>query len=263
MRLPSPPVAPVMWISRRRVLYAGLLGRHTPHALGATIVYVAIEQPLELRIGGGAWLAAEAAVVPPGVTHQVRSSGRMVGTLLIEPEALEPLQLRERLGTARGVLSIGDLPERFRALCVRLSFEGASAAFDDDRLDCALFGQPLGERTMDARIDRVVRRIREHPCAGHAAGAAAEASGLSTSRFLHLFKAEVGVPFRAFRTWKRARELLHHANRRLNLAHFALDSGYPDSTHFSHTVRRIFGMSPRDLFAGSRRLAIYSGDARA
>lgn len=252
-----------MWISRRRVLYAGLLGRHTPHTLGATIVYAAIEQPLELRVGGGAWIAADAAVVPPGVSHQVRSAGRMVGTLLIEPESLEPGQLCERLGTARGVLPVGDLPERFRALCVRLAADGANAAFDDDRLDCALFGQPLRGRALDARIEQVVRRIREQPCSGHAALEAAEASGLSTSRFLHLFKAEVGVPFRAFRTWKRARELLHHANRRLNLAHFALDSGYPDSTHFSHTVRRVFGLNPRDLFAGSRRLAIYSGNARA
>lgn len=253
-----------MWISRRRVLYAGLLGRHTPHALGATIVYVAIEEPLELRIGGGAWLAADGAVVPPGVSHQVRSSGRMVGTLLIEPEGLDQNQLRERLDTARvGVLSSGDMPERFRALCGRLAAKGANAAFDDDLLDCALFGQPLRERTLDVRINRVVCRIREQPCSDHAAEAAAAASGLSTSRFLHLFKAEVGVPFRAFRIWKRARGLLHHANRRLNLAHFALDSGYPDSTHFSHTVRRIFGVNPRDLFAGSRRLAIYSGDAQA
>ena len=80
---------------------------------------------------------------------------------------------------------------------------------------------------------------------------------LSFSRFLHLFRENVGAPFRSFRTWKRARSLLHYVNRDANLAHVALDTGYPDSTHFSHSIRQIYGMKPKDMFAGSRRLAIY------
>ena len=80
---------------------------------------------------------------------------------------------------------------------------------------------------------------------------------LSFSRFLHLFRENVGAPFRSFRTWKRARSLLQYVNRDANLAHVALDTGYPDSTHFSHSIRQIYGMKPKDMFAGSRRLAIY------
>jgi len=80
---------------------------------------------------------------------------------------------------------------------------------------------------------------------------------LSFSRFLHLFKQEVGAPFRSFRTWKRARSLLHYVNRESNLAHVALDAGYPDSTHFSHSIRQVYGLKPKDIFAGSRRLAVY------
>ena len=80
---------------------------------------------------------------------------------------------------------------------------------------------------------------------------------LSFSRFLHLFKQEIGVPFRSFRTWKRARSLLHYINRDSNLAHAALDTGYPDSTHFSHSIRQVYGLKPKDIFAGSRRLEIH------
>jgi hypothetical protein len=74
----------------------------------------------------------------------------------------------------------------------------------------------------------------------------------------NLFKQEVGAPFRSFRTWKRARSLLHYVNRDANLAHVALDTGYPDSTHFSHSIRQVYGLKPKDIFAGSRRLAIYA-----
>jgi AraC-like DNA-binding protein len=92
-------------------------------------------------------------------------------------------------------------------------------------------------------------------------GCAAEV-GLSTSRFLHLFKQETGISFRSFRAWKRARHLLNFANQDLNLAHLAQDIGYPDSTHFSHSIRRFYGLKPRAIFSGSRDLMIYrSGQA--
>ena len=88
------------------------------------------------------------------------------------------------------------------------------------------------------------------------------AAGLSASRFLHLFKEETDISFRSFRAWKRARHLLNFANQDLNLAHLAQDIGYPDSTHFSHSIRRFYGLKPRAIFSGSRDLAIYrSGEA--
>jgi AraC-like DNA-binding protein len=74
---------------------------------------------------------------------------------------------------------------------------------------------------------------------------------------------ETGISFRAFRAWKRARHLLHFANQNLNLAHLAQDIGYPDSMHFSHSIRRFYGLKPRAIFSGSRDLAIYRSEQGA
>ena len=109
----------------------------------------------------------------------------------------------------------------------------------------------------------MIDTIKSDPSAPSSAEACAEQVHLSFSRFLHLFKQEVGVPFRSFRTWKRARSLLHYVNRDSNLAHVALDTGYPDSTHFSHSIRQVYGLKPKDIFAGSRRLSIYAQQAGA
>jgi hypothetical protein len=46
------------------------------------------------------------------------------------------------------------------------------------------------------------------------------------------------------------------ASQDINLA-FAQDICYPDSTHFSHSIRRFYGLKPRAIFSGSRDLAIY------
>jgi AraC-like DNA-binding protein len=125
-------------------------------------------------------------------------------------------------------------------------------------LDRLFFERPIAARQIDRRIQSVIDGIKRDPSSALSAEECAEAVHLSFSRFLHLFKQEVGVPFRSFRTWKRARSLLHYVNRDTNLAHVAQDTGYPDSTHFSHSIRQVYGLKPRDIFAGSRRLAIYA-----
>src|SRR5207245_10808436 len=109
-------------------------------------------------------------------------------------------------------------------------------------------------------VQRAFVQIGKFSCEPVTAASCATQAGLSSSRFLHLFKEQTGVSFRAFRAWKRARHLLHFANQNINLAHLAQDIGYPDSTHFSHSIRRFYGLKPRAIFLGSRDLAIYPSD---
>ena len=88
---------------------------------------------------------------------------------------------------------------------------------------------PLPARRLDARIARALEDMRNEPSGAATAQRCAALAGLSFSRFLHVFKAEVGTPFRRLRTWKRARSLLHHVTRDAHLVPVALDTGYPDS----------------------------------
>jgi AraC-like DNA-binding protein len=45
----------------------------------------------------------------------------------------------------------------------------------------------------------------------------------------------------------------------MTLTDVALDAGYPDATHFSHSIRQVYGLTPRSIFAGSRKLAVFAG----
>jgi AraC-like DNA-binding protein len=123
------------------------------------------------------------------------------------------------------------------------------------------FGEPLPRRALDPRVVRAIAQMTRFCGEPATAASCAAEVGLSASRFLHLFKQETGISFRSFRAWKRARHLLHFANQDLNLAHLAQDIGYPDSTHFSHSIRRFYGLKPRAIFSGSRDLAIYRSGA--
>jgi AraC-like DNA-binding protein len=124
-------------------------------------------------------------------------------------------------------------------------------------------GTALPDRDIDRRIKRSAASLNDFSGSKMSAADCADAAGLSASRFLHLFKQQTGVSFRAFRAWKRARHLLHFVNEDINLAHLAQDIGYPDSTHFSHSIRRFYGLQLRAIFSGSRDLAIYRSDPGA
>ena len=87
---------------------------------------------------------------------------------------------------------------------------------------------------------------------------------LSPSRFLHLFKEQTGISFRAFRAWKRARHLLHFVNEDINLAHLAQDIGYPHLDAFQPFDPPVLRTAaPRDFLrlTGSGDLPQRSGRA--
>lgn len=263
------PADRVMWITPDRVFYAGLLGEMSTRTMGGWLVYASLGAPLRVAVpatggAGGrggelAWSSGLLAVVPPYLPHQVVCGQRMVCTLTLEPDSLDPQQLPGVLQGPAGIRT--DAPalalwRRLRQAHDWLRTEGRGRALPAADFDAVVLGQALAPRPMSPRIRQVLDTMRSDPSQNTLAADCAASLGLSTSRFLHLFKDEVGASFRAVRTWKRARSLLHHVTRPANLAHLALDSGYPDSTHFSHSIRQVYGLSPRDLFAGSRRLTL-------
>lgn len=252
----------LMLISPQRVFYAGLLGRPRGRTPGALHIYSAIEGSVAVTRDGRTERAPMLAV-PPYVSHAVVSDYPAIVCITIEPETVQASELDrlanrlagpEGLQVRQRILAVYD---GIRSGTVRPA-EIATAEFD--RL---IFGAPLTPRVLDPRVAAIVAQLGENPERVMTAQDCASEAGLSQSRFLHLFKDETGVSFRAFRAWKRARHLLHFVNEDLNFAHLAQDIGYPDSTHFSHSIRRFYGLQPRAIFTGSRDLAIYRSETRA
>lgn len=250
-----------LYTSPDRVLYRGPLGHPRPRVFGAAVCYVGLRGRLRWTVPDarppGLAEAGEGHVLalPPGVRHHIAVSQGPVLCYLIEPEsAAWPGPPAALVGTQREcliALSGADLA-RWQA------DPGPSPCGPDAELDRLLLGQPLSARSIDARIGTVVEQVRADPALAWQAAEAAAHCGLSASRFMHLFKAEVGVGWRAFRAWKRARGLLGCVHSGENLTQLALTLGYPDATHFSHAIRQVTGLRPSDIISGSRHLGVWS-----
>lgn len=258
-----PPSERAMWLNADRVLYVGLLGEPSIRTFGAYSIYMSLRRPHRICIEGGEWQEAELSVVPPGTPHRIAAGERMICNLLIESDTVHreglPLYIRDGRGAVHApeaLRLIREGLERFRA-CPRHQYDRTE---DFDR---NFFGMALPDRLLDRRIRAVLERIKEDPNSHTSAEDCAVALHLSVSRFLHLFKAELGSSFRAFRTWQRARSVLYYVTQNSTLANIALDVGYPDSTHFSHSIRQVYGLTPKSIFAGCRKLALYGSGAAA
>jgi AraC-like DNA-binding protein len=89
--------------------------------------------------------------------------------------------------------------------------------------------------------------MRDEPQRAHRVTTLAARAGLSQSRFLHLFKAETGVPLRRYRIWNRMGAAIRASGEGASLTEAAHAAGFASSAHFSSAFRDMFGMMPSDL----------------
>ena len=248
---------PLMWITPGRVCYSGLLGRPSVRKIGGTSIYIAQQAPIRVSIDGEDWLESDLLVVPPYVPHCVASEARFITDLIVEPETVDHSLLPAVMRDQRGIVHAPEFVEHVRHALERLRACRDQLPLEDAAFDHAFFGNPLPRSTLDRRVTLVLADIASNPGDITSAADYAARANVSFSRFVHLFKDEVGAPLRSFRSWKRARSILAYVTQNANLADIAQQTGYPDSSHFSHSIRQVFGLTPKDVFAGSRRLQLH------
>ncbi|MDR0217557.1 MAG: AraC family transcriptional regulator [Enterobacteriaceae bacterium] len=70
---------------------------------------------------------------------------------------------------------------------------------------------------------------------------------LSESRFLHLFREQVGINFRAYLLWLRLNDAIEEIQMTDSLTSLANNCGFSDTAHFSRTCKMAYGIRPSDI----------------
>lgn len=228
------PVLPRIWAGPARALYVGPGLDLSPHLNVATTIAVSLRQPFGLRTwakaaGWSPWRSEVISVIPSETLHHLKSLGPMAFLYL------DPLTDR-RHPLSEAELMLGH--ERLRLAGPRVGLDEAFAAF-------GLRAQP----PRDARIARVVRAIERRPEAFGRLQDAATLACLSPSRFRARFDAELGLPFRRYRLWRRLAAVMRTIAAGGSLTEAAHAAGFSSSAHLSSTFKRMFGLAASDLLA--------------
>ncbi|TMO61752.1 AraC family transcriptional regulator [Pseudoalteromonas aurantia] len=185
-----------------------------------------------------------ALVLKENVPHQLTMHSGWV--ILIEPTSQVGLQVSAMLaGRETRSLNIPHVPNEFSPLTTLLG----------------LFNLRYQQQThqYDPRISQLLKQLDQclaGPCIkpDHwLAKDIAQQLNLSQSRFLHLFKENMGLPWRAYLLWRR----LICAITALKAGHSATQAaymaGFSDSAHLSRTFKKHFGITLQKLTALNNR----------
>lgn len=220
---PDAERTPRVWVGRSELVYVGPALGVRPHSTAVPRVLVGLDEPFTLG-----WGAEErttwCAYVPPRVRHRVLTPGRWWAVAYLEPGSHRDLRCRT------------DLPERADLL--------AAGGLDSGRSLLAALG-PDGRP--ESRLEAVLDRTLGDPGAPLPAEEAAALAGLSVSQFLREFGGTTGTSFRRFRQWARLLEATRRAPG--SLTAISADAGFASPSHFSDTVRAIFGFTASELLA--------------
>ena len=176
--------------------------------------------------------------IPSGIIHKVETNGASVLVFLYD--------------STTGVAKCGSDTEPIAdSICDKIIAEYSAflkndmcyAVFEENVI--RLLGLPIPRScAIDVRIGAAVKYIEENLSEKLTCGVVADRTGLSESRFSHLFREQVGMPFSAYVIYQRIMYVYFQIIRSgKNITEAAITAGFYSSGHFADVNRRVFGLS--------------------
>jgi AraC-like DNA-binding protein len=198
------------------------------------------------RIRGGRrdrWLTCGAALVRPDAVHEVDARKTPVLIAFVDVESSLGAALNQEIESDIFPIPPNQLA-RWRA---RLGENLSERCIDRwARMELLRGQMPL---RIHPKVLRVVKYLRDRVgiADDFSLKTLAEISGLSQTRFMHVFTESVGVPLRPYILWLRLQcascDLIHGQT----VTQAAHNAGFADAAHLTRTFRRMLGTSPTEL----------------
>jgi len=189
--------------------------------------------------------------VGPNTTQAFDAGGRPFLDLLMDPESIYFDMLSERLGRADAVVLDAAALQPYQD-SLRLIIRGEATCADALEIVLqviSLLGNRLPvRRPKDPRITEVARALSAELPIDPLTSELAAQCDLSTSRFMALFKAQMGLPVSQYILWHRLLLAARMTQDRQSFTDISVESGFYDQAHFTRTVRRMLGISPTALY---------------
>lgn len=247
-----------LFIWRNRSLYFGPSVQLDVHAYATLVLHVGLYRPFRIKVANGSWQTCRCAIVPAGTRHELDFDGGIQGKFFVETDSSDYLYFKRRFAFTEQTLQLFQDEELIDQFCWMYELDPAKVLIEKC-LDSLLKCDGSLHKVIDQRLQVAIDQICAEPDYNFPLSYLANRADLSPSRFLHLFKSHINVPYRRFRTWKRLFLALENLNSVDNLTLAALNAGFADATHFSHSFRDNFGINPAYVFRGINRFEAGGG----
>jgi AraC family transcriptional regulator len=223
-----------------------------PHSHHAIQIVVAIDGQVAIKAARGDWGSGRGIIVRHDVEHSYDGKGSQGAMIFVEPESYEGVWLQIGL-----VEDITMVPEAQSGMCADALKTFVDKPFESMEVGelirhCVLSlcaGAPPSRR-FDERVTTVLAAIQAAGELRISIEHAAAMAFLSPSRFAHLFKQQVGLPFRRYMLWRKLTRAMLAIGKEQTLAAAAHASDFADAAHLTRTFYQMFGIPPSVMMRG-------------
>ncbi len=234
------------------LLIAGSEGVVPSHSHHAIQVVITIDGEAGIGEPGRDWRSGRGIIVPPNVVHSYSGQGAYGAMLFVDPDSIEGIWLRSTI--ANKITIVPDSRVIPAAHALRRFCESPLESMDVGALvryfvESLSAGVPPA-RHPDPRMTKVLDMIASSEDLRLSLEQVAASVFLSPSRFQHLFKQQLGLPFRRYMLWRKVTRAMVAIARERTLAAAAQTSGFADAAHLTRTFHQMFGLPPSVLMQG-------------
>jgi AraC-like DNA-binding protein len=223
-----------------------------PHAHHAIQIVIAIDGEVGIHGKRGEWRMCRGAIVRQDVVHSFNPNGALEAMLFVDPESAEGVWLRSALRDDITVVPEARLAEPVAELRRFVDRPLESMGIQELIKHCVqslCTGAPPSRR-LDTRVTKVLASIRGSDELRMSVDDAAAMAFLSPSRFAHLFKQQVGLPFRRYMLWRKLTRAMLVIGRERTISTAAHEADFADAAHLTRTFYQMVGLPPSILMRG-------------
>lgn len=223
---------------------------HTHHAVE---IVIAFNKPFLISRNGSEFEKSDCSIITADLAHQLTGQDDLYIFLYFDAELPLALQLAHKLNLNKnGIIHyFGKEIETAREDFIRWfqsdSFDGDGAIAIIQNLLLAITGEAPENRITETRIMEAIQLIQSSLHSEISLENIASGVFLSESRFAHLFKEQIGIPFRRYVLWCRMQAALKVVLEGKSFTEAAYEGGFADLAHLSRTFTDMFGVSPSDV----------------
>jgi AraC family transcriptional regulator len=227
----------------------GVVPSHAHHAIQ---IVIALDGCVAICGKDDAWRESRGIVVRPDAEHSFDCNGALGVMVFVDPESSEGAWLSASL--RQDITIVPDT--RLDSIVPELR---TFAEQPDEIQDIAALVRGCVQglrpglaptRRFDSRVTTVLDAIRESDDLRMSLDKGAAMACLSATRFAHLFRDQVGLPFSRYMLWRKlTRAMVAIASER-TIAAAAHAADFADAAHLTRTFYQMVGMAPSALMRG-------------
>ena len=231
---------------------AGAQGVVPAHAHHAIQIVVALDGCVAISGSDGEWREARGIVVRPDAEHSFDCNAALGVMVFVDPESSEGAWLSTSLRQDITIVPdtrLDSIAPELRAF-VEQPDECSDIAALVRRCIQGLRPGLAPARRLDPRVTTVVEAIRASDDLRMSLDQAAGKVFLSSTRFAHLFKDQVGLPFSRYMLWRKLTRAMVAIASEGTIAAAAHAADFADAAHLTRTFYQMVGLAPSVLMRG-------------